>query len=262
VGLLVIACGGSDDADASEYFEAVEEAKARLDESLPPDLHGQLVEEVVRRLRAENGLVSGFADDVAALEPPSTAADDHATVVRLSRARVQVQDQIANGLLERGGEAFREYVPLRENTRLEWAEAVCRLGQHAADAGVTVELGCGAEDFAVLQAFRRDSVRLNTGEAPCVAATRARDAELERGQATLIYFINDSDETVGLHLTGDDGEMELVRSLAPDDAHVQITTVGTGWIVTDTDGECLGGGLPRGPGGVNIFINPVAPRSN
>jgi hypothetical protein len=81
-----------------------------------------------------------------------------------------------------------------------------------------------------------------------------------RGQATLIYFINDTDETVGLHITGDGGEMEFVRSLDPDDAHVQITTVGTGWIVTDADGECLGGGLPRDPGGANVFINPVAPR--
>lgn len=261
LGLFAVACGGDGDGDAAEdataYFEGVEAAKARFDEGLPSDLSGQGVEFVARQLRQENGALTGFADDLSALEPPADIREEHADVVRLSRQRVQTQDRIASDVLERG--AFdRSEIRLRENIEIEWANAVCGLERQATDAGITIDLGCDAYDFAALRAETRRTIRLAFGEASCGAAQRVPDAEvLARGQSMVIFFVNDGDDPVRIHGTGAGGDSEFVASLEPGDTHLEIATVGTGWFVTDAADECLGGIVAEGPEGINLLIDPL-----
>lgn len=262
LGLFALACGGDGDADAAEdatvYFQGVEAAKTRLDEGLPSELLSQGVEFVARQLRQENGVLTGFADDMSALEPPADFRDLHAGVVRLSRERARTQSEIADAVLERRGFDQSE-IGLRESMELEWVEAVCGLERQATDSGITIDLGCDAYDFAALQAETRRSIRLNYGEASCGAAQRAPDTEmLERGQSMVIFFVNDGDDPVRIHRTGAGGDSEFVASIKPGDTHLEIATVGTGWFVTDATDVCLGGIVAEGPEGINLLIDPLS----
>lgn len=97
---LVVACGSDADEAAQAYFDGFEAAKSQHDAELPPDLFTtRSGEEVVEGLRQENVILSAFVEQIDALEVPDSVVEAHRLAAELTRERIAVQEEIANGWL-------------------------------------------------------------------------------------------------------------------------------------------------------------------
>ena len=263
--LLVVAaaCGGNSDEEVSQaYFESVEAAKSDHDAGLPLELFtAGSPEQVVEWLDQENVALKAFIERLDGLEVPESAAASHRLAVELTQERVAMQERIAAGYVGDGSlsevRAFqRESANQRENLREVWYGAVCDLQGQARTAGITIQLGCDAEQGLVMGAAGRSSLTLPTGDAACTSVSEPRAAEVGEGQVTIAQWLNFRDESVRLYRFERAGECELMATLAPKGNTVQVTLLGVGWLVTDEADNCIGGFFPGALPGVNLQIFP------
>ena len=266
---VLAACGGGDDATAEEleaYFRGVESAKARYDEARAPSPYANRgPDDLVETLRLENPVLTGFADDLRALDAPSSLAGDHDLLIGLSDGRVALQEEIAlkteeareaRASLATAQGPTEDFTTLNEAARIEWGLAICTLQRRAAEADVAIELGCDSEQLLTLRAVTRRTVRLSTGADFCRRAETPGE-EVDQQIATVMHVFNRLDQPIQLHRYVVAGQGELVATLEPREDSLQITYVGVGGIVTNEAGECLGAAFPVGPAGVNLLVEFV-----
>lgn len=252
---VLAACGGGDDASAEElesYFRGVEAAKTRYDAAEVPSLFTAQIPEIPETLRLQNGVLAGFAGDLRSLDAPASLAGDHDALVGLSDDRVALQEEVAVGLI--GGGSLGQYVPLVEAAAIGWQQAVCVLQRRAAQADVTIELGCDPDDLLETRAVDRRLAPLVTGADACRRAETPSD-EVNEQIATAVHFLNRTDSTVQVHRYTTAGQRELVATLEPRGDSLHLTHVGVGWVVTNEAGECLGAAFPVDVGGINVSID-------
>lgn len=257
---LVLACTSDDDPSAGAYFEALESAKQQHDAALPRGLAlASSNEQVVELLDEENEILRTFVDRLEALEAPDSLGQDHTLAVQLTRQRLGIQEEIAQNYIapERSFFDTADYraaaIERREGTRVLWYGAICSLGLRAADQDIAIELGCTSEQALALRVMDHTTVTLPTGTEACASASEPRPAELATGQVTYAQWFNRHDQPVQLYRVERSNEPQLVTTIDSDGTSVQITTIGTGWFVTDQQGNCIGGYFPSWPA-VNVDI--------
>ena len=260
----------SSDAVLATYFSDIEAAKAEHDELLPPPMttgDGTLpppgsneaqsqLEFLIRTLTQDNVAITGMLLAMEGIDVPSELESEHGEVVQTLEARFDYQETLLAQFRTGQRETF-EQVERREGDIRQHGTALCVIQSDADHYGMTVYLGCDVEDVLKLRRTDRTTEHLATGEFACNQAPLGEPAnEL----ASFVDFLNRLNEAVDVYQITAEGERIFVLSLDPGEEHIQVTYVATRWLVSDTDGNCIGTFTARDVG-TNVEIVPENPNN-
>ena len=236
------------DTELERYFQGLEVAKTGHDERLPPPMtvpaSGQgpppnaqeHLDFLINNLTQDNVAITGMLAALEGVEVPPELASEHGEVLRTLNARFSLHET----LLEQFGTGQREsprQIDRREGNIGEGGGALCVVQSEAAHYGVEINLGCDVEDVLKLRRVDRTTEHLVTGGIGCNQEPLGEPAV---ALATFVDFLNRRSDAVDIYQITGDGEREFVLSLPAGDEHIQVTYFETRWMVTDSNGDCIG----------------------